>query len=412
MLKRKAKRALLLVGAGLSAPAKYPLTCEIDQILFEGEGCSVKDSTGWNATPSFHDFVWQKDGPPNNPEQQKIIDRISSALRLISQETNGREGPLNYEDLYEILGHVCRYYPRSASEGWESLIGPLKTTVAELSADGSSTKPIMTSLAGFEPAVIASAYIRDIVIDILSHHDMGRSNHGHLAFLKKLLEYDPKLDLDIFSTNNDTLIETYLGDNDIAYTDGFEEWELEIKGVSSIQKLYRWNDAVFQEQRRITLQKLHGSLNWFYFFTPKELETSSYLRERVLVKSESGLVHGLRVHEKSSDETYQFENDQPVTLLGTDQKYFAYIRRPFLKLWGRLSEALDKTDKVIIIGSSLNDRGLCDVLKDWRDTNVGGRLMYVGGDKSAAESLSYNEIVPFDTVQSLEADRIIEFIDG
>ena len=159
---------------------------------------------------------------------------------------------------------------------------------------------------------------------------------------------------DIFTLNHDVVFEQVFTNYGIQFNDGFEA--------------RLWNRELFdQDNSKIHLYKLHGSINWQY-------------------------------HEKGAKAVHAIENNQDIyyifsrskqeqaILIGTHDKMFEYAgNKIFLDLFHLFYRRLilEKADTLIVCGYGFRDRGVNNMIINWIYENDHNRMIII--DPSIAE---------------------------
>ena len=185
-------------------------------------------------------------------------------------------------------------------------------------------------------------YISDIVWRMLARDATCLS---HLNFINHI--YKSSNLTNISTLSHDTHIETFLEQSNIPFSDGFLEPETDVRF---------WGNK-FSPGGKIPFLKLHGSVNWFYFESPKNANSS-----------EQGVgisLHHDHNHTKTTEGDFRDASPRPELLIGTFNKIQKYSSGIFLDLYYKFRETLRKTDKLVICGYSFGDKGINSELLRW-----------------------------------------------
>lgn len=185
-----------------------------------------------------------------------------------------------------------------------------------------------------------SLFIADIVLENLrtrENPDLKSFN----SFCSSLKLTDST---QIFTLNNDTLLEEAFKITKIDYYSGFENTSW--KGFSNSKN-----------NSRVILYKLHGSINW------------------QIVKGRLSSDHVSREH-----------TAQPVFLVGTPDKFYSYLNDPhFFELQNCFKTELDKSQKLIISGYSFNDKAINTRIAQWMRKDASKVLLITPNEQAAID---------------------------
>ncbi|MEX2245473.1 MAG: SIR2 family protein [Dehalococcoidia bacterium] len=182
-------------------------------------------------------------------------------------------------------------------------------------------------------------YIRDIVWKLLLREPGDTS---YLAFVR-----DACLDegeVDIFTLNHDTLMETFLAQHGIELCDGFT------KPVNEVRYFDR---AQFDSCNSVRFVKLHGSLSWFEFDQDDRLVAGIPLGSDVLHRKDPA----------GSDQVTL--RGRPLILAGTGNKPLEYQVGVFGELHHQFYRRIRETRHLAVVGYGFGDRGINQRVFDW-----------------------------------------------
>lgn len=169
--------------------------------------------------------------------------------------------------------------------------------------------------------------------------------------------------VNIFTLNHDTLIEQYLEREGISYCDGFIKNELPI---------LLWNPEIFNEDRsKISLYKLHGSINWYQF---KKENDSNYF----VGKAPHGFIE--LDHIEYLKNKYLYRYNRHMILVGTFNKMFDYLTNIFIEIHYKFFNLLNSIDTLVISGYSFNDKGINFSIKKWMDSDAFKKIILINPD--------------------------------
>lgn len=315
-------RCVFLLGSGISIGATMPSVGEITKQVISGEGASLHtDQT----------FVLVR-GKPHYDLGRQDAERVLALvndLRSLAAAYFGREPD------YEEISLLARQLADAVSREYESAaLTPLVTQLLERPyALGDRHK------LG-ELSELAHRYVADTVRQMLGKTP-SRLNH-----LGAIVEACRRLArVDLATLNHDLVLETALEAGGVAYADGFEQTDEDVR---------RWEDD--WGDRPIRLLKLHGSLDWWsYQFADEPWRgwvTSRYRGADPINPNRLGVVglpHDLR----------------PVLLTGTFDKILAYETWIFPDQHFRFHEALRDTRRIVAIGYGFGDKAINTRLIGW-----------------------------------------------
>ena len=174
-------------------------------------------------------------------------------------------------------------------------------------------------------------YIEYVVIILLSKKP---ESFNGLTLLDQIVSDSTFSTVDIFTLNNDTVIEELLKSLNETFCEGF----------SNDKDGYRfWASSLF-ENSKINLYKLHGSINWYYY------DPESWADRRVC---------------QCSPQITWRDPRKPILLIGTYNKLAEYIKPIFLELFYLFYKTLNKHNTLIVMGYSFGDKGINEKLFDW-----------------------------------------------
>lgn len=305
-----------LFGSGISICAGAPNTTQLTQNLldYKGNQCAgkellIKDFLGYLKTRIEDYYKWLK----------KACD-------------------INYEDIYYFVWQL-----------WSSV-----NSVSDNPAIFKLYKEIQ-SIFSLDKGFYNIENFQNFLEDVLRHIEniicqklelKLNSNCGYLNIIKQAYD-DKRIEkIAVFSLNHDTLTEQFFNDNKIEYSDGF------IKKKDLNAKI--WNRESFNNEFKVNLYKLHGSISWRQF-TRKDKEgqpidgpmiasTSSYIKYTEQIENPDGSV--------------LIPNKRCGILVGTSNKILNYLSDVFIEMNFRFHETSIGFDYLVISGYSFNDKGV------------------------------------------------------
>lgn len=190
----------------------------------------------------------------------------------------------------------------------------------------------------------AENYIRHMVWRKLGIAPTNK--YDYFEFIKKSIDANT-YNINIATLNHDLLLERYLRENRIKYSDGFGEV---VAGVRY------WENTYSNSQN---LYKLHGSIDW----TTLHTDTSSIYGRIVGI-----VMDGDIDHPKNPAGEYMRSVPDPIEpniLIGTYNKVYEYTEDIFADVYCQFRDTLSKTDVAVITGYSFGDKGINNVLTEW-----------------------------------------------
>ena len=332
-------KTAFLLGAGASKDAGLPLADELT-------GKVLNDEFG------------RLDSAKNPPY---VTQGILPFLRWIKVQvecagTSDNYVP-NYEDFayfaVQIRDHLRGEFDnpavhpliqRALSELWPLLLGDLH--------------PCLEQLREIADATVK--YISAVTRQAVSH------DGGNLDYFRFLVEVPPRCNegaLNIFTLNNDVLVEQFLSKSGKSFIDGFEPPFPAAEG--------RWKPALFEQSAgadTIRLFKLHGSINWFRCRRPPKSRRDKFLRIGP---------HDPCAGVKPGIGALEVPDGGPELLVGTFNKMLYYTSPLYLPLHYWFYRELETTDALIVCGYSFGDKGINQRIVHWMDSKPRRKMVVV-----------------------------------
>ena len=343
-------KIIFLFGSGLSLPAEMSSTWDITNNVLDGDNIMRHtDGNYYFGKPLYHHMG----------KEDEYVPRVLFFLKRIKVEIdlyyrNFFEKVTNYEDLFYVTSQI---YDSEMFNYDNPVVQPFINKIIE------EIKPLLKGKKGeirqewelHELADESMNYIRDIV-----WHHLGKkpTNFSYLKFLKEIYQ-DPKIErISIFSLNHDLVIEEYFKTISIPFIDGFGK---------PINEVRYWDYNLYKNSEKLSLAKLHGSINWFKF---SRKEYSPY---------EIGIpLHWDFWRTKDPDGVYQNPiHGRPMLLVGTFNKILQYTYDIYFLLYYLFYSNLNETNTVIISGYSFGDKGINTRLSEWIYSNKERKIIVV-----------------------------------
>jgi hypothetical protein len=336
------QKVSFLFGSGISIPAGMPCVNQITEKVSSGTG--VMRHTDGNYY--FGEPLYAHAGIPD-----EYVPRVVEFLKTLSLEIqqyysskrlgNYSKREVNYEDLYYVAQQICDSetgkYDNPIVQAFIDKILP------DIEALFIRREDEIMEWTPFRIARQATHYIHCIVREFL------KKEPADLDYLHCVRDAFHDLDIssvDLFTVNHDTVIEQYLDQCGIEYTDGFRPPE---NGVRY------WSPKVFEDpSRNARLLKLHGSVNWS-LFEPDVVGIS--------IDGRPWLAENL------NGQPLDLVDDRPMLLAGTFNKMLQYTSGIYADLYCEFRRALRETELLIVSGYSFGDKGINRQLVEWANSS-------------------------------------------
>ena len=320
-------RIAFLLGSGVSIPAGMPSTRCITERVLSGQG--FKRYT--NETYDFGDLEYP-DG---------FVRRVLSFLNSLKDEIARyyqNKRPTNYEDLYYMATQI---YDSISGEHDNPAVQPLIDKILP------EMRPLLVGKENeskkkwkfHELAEETRNYIHDVVWHLLEKEP---SCLDRLGCIEDACQDRRLSNVDIFTVNHDTVLEQYLSQNGIRFTDGFGE-------PVDMDKVRYWNPDLFERKPpRVRLFKLHGSVNWFRL----RPDSGDQFIESIIRVPPLGRMQ-------------QPVDDRPMLLIGTFNKMLQYTSGVYIVLHCQFYRSLRRTQNLIVCGYGFGDKGINTRIVEW-----------------------------------------------
>ncbi len=210
------------------------------------------------------------------------------------------------------------------------------------------------------------------------------------SFLKEL-ERDPSISsASIGTTNHDCLIESALNQSSVGYSDGF----VAIDGCEA--PIWR-SGARYDSCKKISLYKLHGSIDWFRF-RPNTLGNFQWVTAKCSNPDCVLVIDG---------EEYGPDEKRPMIILGTLNKFNMYTSLFFSEIFCRWKEQLFATDHLIVAGFSFGDYAISRLIYNWAYDRVGKRMVVIHYDSDQQAS---NFMALHPEFSELEREKVLRVV--
>jgi len=296
------KRIGFLFGAGISIPAGLPKTQTITNQILSGHNIMHQAGNYYFGEPAYHHMGFPDEHIP------KIVDFLKTIKTEIDYYYQSIPHKLttNYEDLYFITSQI---YDCLTGEYDNPAIYPLiekiRPKIAPILIGKSHEVRGQWELTQIVDE--AMKYMRDVVWRMLRPTQM--KSFDYLDIIKDANNDTDILKIDIFTLNNDTVLETYFNLQDLLFVDGFDCHSKELR---------IWTpDLYTKDKTKLRLLKLHGSVDWFRI----RPENSDWSEEFIGIPLQTIANSVIECKGKR----YHCMEHRPVILVGTHNKLLDYV---------------------------------------------------------------------------------------
>lgn len=341
-----------MLGAGISQPSGLYSADELTRLLLE---------------EPYHEYAgayYRGEGPLFRRERlSSFKEAFGLILSLCSRERERVEGKkgANYEDVLAAAENLSSTISGSyVGPGWSAILEEVRGELERLAGTAESLN-LYDFLHGL------SSFIRTASASLLSGHDLKPVGYDFIRSLYNDLQPEHTT---IVTLNHDNLLERYLDSEKIPdegtkvdgrrRVDGFPNQD---GGVSWFEPTDFWKS---HRGKKMTLVKLHGSVDWFQFRGRIEHGQDDFTA---------------RVDEGWSEEAYDSRGRRlhctsfgPVILAG-DNKELLYNSGDWSVLYQVFIDQLRQANHVITSGFSWNDLGVSLSLLAWLEGKAERRIV-------------------------------------
>lgn len=336
---------MLFLGSGVSYPSGLPSVGKITNALLESPWrfhTSQKYCPGHEHSAAFRDRNW--------------AIRLQPFLKCVKKHAEhcyrkiGTTQKANYEDIYYIVDQIAD------NESGEIINPAIESFIKEIKIE---IKDLLEPYPGRDEPVTLNEICeqaRNFIHWVVYHKLQLKSSPKSLDLLSEIVKNDRMNKVNIFTLNHDTLVERFLDEKAIEYSDGFsvKDGDVDYFEPSSFGT------------KKVNLFKLHGSLNWYYFRD----------QENTVSMDRYAKTHEDPEHCENAKgvSIYLLNRGKPLFLAGTYNKLMEYGNGIFRELDFQFHLKLRNHDVMIMSGYGWNDRGINGRLFDWVYSDMNKRL--------------------------------------
>jgi len=364
-----------LLGSGISMPAGFPETDDITRFLFDCKHCYRHTA---------EEYVFQP-GQSQLKSYTESIPIIKEFIRFLSTEVSqyykGKRAP-NYEDLFYVGSQINN---AQGGEYDNPAIQPLIDKIPKGILD--SWKNIRYGDRSLPEET--RKYIMDAVKHML-YLPLSKSA-TYLSLFADAINDVRVARLDVFSLNHDLLLEQYFVQNGIRFIDGFSSLDGNLR--------YWQPDRYEEDEAKLRLHKLHGSINWCRVASARE----GRYGDRIAI--------AINPDYAEDGEGNRFESyDKRLFLVGTFNKMLEYTAKDiFLQLLCMFRQRLHASSRLVVSGYGFGDKGINSVLLNWIFSNKDNSLLVVHPKPSSLRWTVGGAF--FNKWDMLVSNKVLRFID-
>lgn len=324
-----------LFGAGISKPSGLPLAKDLLDDIF---------------------------GNKNGALDERLIE--------VMKHVKDSLGTDNYEDIYSVLKSLRLYYDGIyKNPAAVPYLEELKKYIDKMHSYGIT-----------DTCNMLCNYIDKVVCEKLQ---VPAKNIRGLDLLEQISKVK-HINIDIFTLNHDTILETVLTDS---VSDGFENFEDGLYIFSN-----KWD-------KKIRLHKLHGSIDWRPLYSREQ---------KKYIPGKFDLSKGDTYIEKSCEKHgYKYEKDYTKILTGTKIKEFEYNFGIYADLFNLFFSRLIESNILFVSGYGWNDSAINLRILDWLQRSTENKLVLLHNEQK--DPIPYFANKTF--TQAAWGENKIEFIN-
>lgn len=339
-------KLILFLGSGVSEPSGLPKVDDLTERIF---------------SRPYHQVSYNQFSPGPRPDPPLLVEDVTSQVRQLLQllrehderditrvgysprdkRSSGaifRGSKSTYEDLFYLCQEINLWGKGLVDN---SLVTPLMQVIERKAGDlltGEDSMARMSNLASL--AERACSFIESVVAAELQPKSITGFDLIHELATASWIDQ-----LNVVTLNHDTLVEQFLIDKKVDFVDGFGERDGDV----------RWyDDHAYDNQSKITILKLHGSVNWFSF--------------PVSGRSQAAIFLGKDSEHISDGQATQLKPllRRPSFLSGIN-KAVAYQRGIYADMHFRFQQQLRQSELMIMSGYGWGDSAINFRLETWLD---------------------------------------------
>jgi len=315
-----------LFGSGISIPAGIANVETITNSIIAGKDC--KDGIEYFESGK-HYLKKQNNDQFQLPDKKAVIKNITEFLSIINVEANrffkkiGFNRKANYEDLYYL---TMQFDNINNPEALNPAILQFLEFIEEKTDHLWNNSYYQNSLQYFSQRV--AEYIFDVARIFLSKDP---ENTDYLGFLIDSVNDNEFSQLNIFTLNNDLVLENFFEKACLDFNDFMEKQEA---------TFFKKHLNISKPIKKTNLLKLHGSFNMF-------------------------------------DNTYYFPDQQPLVLMGTLNKIVDYSNDNWLEIQWKFKQMLEESDCLVISGYGFGDDVINNRIASWARRNSDRKIIII-----------------------------------
>ena len=315
-----------LFGSGISIPAGIANVETITNSIIAGKDC--KDGIEYFESGK-HYLKKQNNDQFQLPDKKAVIKNITEFLSIINVEANrffkkiGFNRKANYEDLYYL---TMQFDNINNPEALNPAILQFLEFIEEKTDHLWNNSYYQNSLQYFSQRV--AEYIFDVARIFLSKDP---ENTDYLGFLIDSVNDNEFSQLNIFTLNNDLVLENFFEKACLDFNDFMEKQEA---------TFFKKHLNISKPIKKTNLLKLHGSFNMF-------------------------------------DNTYYFPDQQPLVLMGTLNKIVDYSNDNWLEIQWKFKQMLEESDCLVISGYGFGDDVINNRIASWAIRNRNRKIIII-----------------------------------
>jgi len=316
-----------LFGSGISIPAGIANVQIITDSILCGRDC--RDGIEYFEGRAENCLKKINKDQSLSPEEKEHIQNITEFLSIINVETNrflkknGFNRKANYEDLYYLTMQFDHIFNPEA-------LNPAILLFLEFIEE--KTKYLwnninyQNSLQCFSQRV--AKYISDVAVSFMNE---DAKNTDYLRFLTDVANDNEFSQLNIFTLNNDLVLEKFFEKSGLEFNDFMEKHE---------NHLFKKHLNISKLTIKINILKLHGSVNMF-------------------------------------DNNNYYPNQPPLILMGTLNKIVDYSNDNWLEIQWKFKQMLEESDCLVISGYGFGDDVINNRIASWAIRNRNRKIIII-----------------------------------